>query len=143
MLSLPDLRQTTDWNCGPTSCFVVWSYFGMPRRQIHSSLIDGTDPRTLETALRVSGLPCLSGEMTIKDLAHFTKSRRPVIVLVRTRETPQTGHYCVVYGVQDRRVYIQCPSEGPISETVRTFEKRWHDIERSGNRLERWGIAVG
>jgi len=142
VIQLPDIRQQTDYDCGAVCCHIVWQHYGMPRRRVASTQIDGTDPRTLEAALRVSGLPVLSGEMTLADLSHFTRTR-PVIVLAKTTTDPATGHYMVCAGQRDRRLYFQCPSRGPVVETPRRFDRRWHDVDRHGVTFRRWGIVVG
>jgi hypothetical protein len=143
VIQLPDLRQQTDYDCGAVCCQIVWQYFGLPRRKVDSNQIDGTDPRTLEAALRVSGLPVLSGEMTVSDLVYFARSRRPTIVLAKTTGEPATGHYMVCAGSRDRRLHFQCPTRGPIVETPRRFDKRWVDVDRHGTVFRRWGIVVG
>jgi len=142
VIQLPDIRQQTDYDCGAVCCHIVWQHYGMPRRRVASTQIDGTDPRTLEAALRVSGLPVLSGEMTLADLSHFTRTR-PVIVLAKTTTDPATGHYMVCAGQRDRRLHFQCPSRGPVVETPRRFDRRWHDVDRHGVTFRRWGIVVG
>ena len=54
------------------------------------------------------------------------------------------GHYSVVIGVDDENVYLEDPSlAGEIGFIPRPeFLTRWHDVDREGNELERFGIAV-
>lgn len=143
MIELMDLRQQTDYDCGVVCCQIVWEFFGLPRRRVPASQIDGTDPRTIEAALRQAGLPVLSGEMALSDLSHFARTSRPVIVLAKSTSTPETGHYMVCRGQRDRRLHFQCPTRGPVVEMPSRFERRWHDVDRLGTRYSRWGIVVG
>lgn len=143
MITLPDLRQQTDYDCGAVCCRIVWSHFKIGKRPTLTTEIDGTDPRAIESAMRLSGLPVISGTMTLGDLAWFTKTKRPVIVLAKCSTEPTIGHYMVCAGQRDRRLHFQCPTRGPIAETPRRFDKRWHDVDRHGVAFRRWGIVVG
>jgi ABC-type bacteriocin/lantibiotic exporter with double-glycine peptidase domain len=142
VIQLPDLRQQHDYDCGSVCCRIVWNHFKVAKKNTLTTEIDGTDPRAIESAMRISGLPVISGTMTLADLAWFTRTKRPVIVLA-TCSTEPIGHYMVCGGQRDRRLHFQCPSRGPIAETPRRFDKRWHDVDRLGTRYSRWGIVVG
>ena len=140
MLSLPDCRQRDDWSCGQTAARVVFQFHGFRGRSPQGSPIDGTDPRSLETAFLAAGLLVQSGEMTPADLRHHTRLGRPVVCLVT--EPDGVGHYVVVGGLLRGRVRYHCPTVGASSEPVAAFDARWHDSDRVAVRYTRWGIAV-
>jgi ABC-type bacteriocin/lantibiotic exporter with double-glycine peptidase domain len=140
MLDLPAILQRTDWSCGQVAARVVFQFHGFRGRTPQGSPIDGTDPRTLETAFRRAGLRVQSGEMEPDDLRHHTRAGRPVVCLVT--EDDGVGHYVVVAGVKGRTVFYHCPTAGAKSELLTRFAARWHDSDRVAVRYERWGIAV-
>lgn len=140
MIDLPDLRQKADHDCGQTAARVVYQFFGLRGRAPQGTPIDGTDPRTLETAFRIAGLAVQSGTMDAADLKHHTGRGRPVACLVT--EPDGTGHWVVVGGVRRGRVFFHCPVEGAKAEPVAAFAARWHDSDRVAVRYERWGIAA-
>lgn len=139
VIDLPDYRQPTDASCGQTAAKVVYGYFGRRGVRPQGTPIDGTDPRTLESALRLAGLVVQSGSMDADDLKHHTRKGRPVVCLVT--EADGTGHWVVVAGVRRGRVHFHCPLVGPRVEPVAAFAARWHDSDRVAVRYEQWGIA--
>lgn len=145
MIDLPPTLplQRDDWTCGQTAARAVYRCLGVRKaNQDHpkGSPIDGTDPREIERAFRASGLLVQSGTMTPADLTHHTRHKRPVVCLVT--EPGGVGHYVVVGGVRRGRVYYHCPGAGPKAESVAQFVARWHDVDRTTQRYEQWGIAV-
>jgi len=102
--------------------------------------LDGTDPRILETVLRVRcGCRVLAGDMEIDDLREQTKLWRPVIALVTL---DGCGHYVVVAGVERGRVYFQDPLSGPVAMKIADFAAHWRDESRFRDRFTRWGLAT-
>lgn len=142
MLTLPDLRQRDGFSCGPTSAAIVLQHLGRtsPRSFPSCSPVDGTDPLALVPVFRRAGLAVQSGEMSIADLRHHTRQGRPVVCLVQMDGS--YGHYVVVGGVWRRRVYYQCPTRGPWSESATVFASRWWDMGRDV-KYYHFGIAVG
>jgi predicted double-glycine peptidase len=142
MIELPDIRQKFDWDCGQTCCNIVWRYYRSKRLEIPTTGIDGADPRTIESVLRMSGLCVISGELDYDDLRHFTRLKRPVITLVQASESQPSGHYVVVCGATRNRVCYQDPLCGHVSQHYTAFKERWHDVDRLGTVYRCWGLAV-
>ena len=138
MLALPDTWQYGAASCGRAAAACVLRHFGKAAdlRGLVTTAIDGTDPRTLESLLRKTGLRVVAGEMTAADLKHFTGTGRPVIAVVR-------NHYVVVAGVARGRVHYQDPQAGPARKLLAEFLDWWRDDDRLGAAYHRFGIAAG
>lgn len=144
MIALPDLRQSAEHDCGYTAVLVVLRRM---RRKVtpgdlaplSTNMIDGTDPRAIESTLRGLGLRVISGEMDMGDLWHHTESSRPVICLL---SRDGVGHYVVVSGLHEGSVHFQCPSEGPSRMRTTAWRRCWTEIDRLGAVYRGWGIAV-
>jgi ABC-type bacteriocin/lantibiotic exporter with double-glycine peptidase domain len=144
VIALPDLRQSAEHDCGHTAVLVVLRRL---RRRVSPgdlsplgvNMIDGTDPRAIESTLRGLGLRVISGEMDMSDLWHHTESSRPVICLIRR---DGVGHYVVVSGIHEGAVRFQDPADGPSSMRTETWKKAWTEIDRLGAVYRGWGIAV-
>lgn len=144
ILKLPEVFQQEDWSCGRTVFEIVTSYLGASGRKPQSSPIDGTDPRTLETAFRMCGLDVVSGNMDITQLRDHTRAGRPVACLVTDdSDLTPVGHWVACAGVAYRTIHIVCPIHGRVQQPLARFEERWKDEDRMGVKLVRWGIAVG
>jgi ABC-type bacteriocin/lantibiotic exporter with double-glycine peptidase domain len=141
LLKLPDIRQVSDYDCGVAASKVVLAYLGHTQRpKLPVTPIDGTDPRTIESAFRQLGLPVFSGQFDIPLLKHCAATDRPVICLV---QQGGVGHYVVSAGVFRGTVFYQCPAEGPLSAKAASFLDSWHDADRFGTHFRCFGIAVG
>ena len=144
MIALPDLRQNAQHDCGYTAVLIVLKHL---RRRVtpgdlaplSCNVINGTDPRAIESMLRGVGLRVISGEMSLQDLHHHTTIGRPVICLV---SASGVGHYVVVAGVEFDRIHYQDPAEGPMDQPKPSWKRSWHDIDRMGATYRSWGIAV-
>ncbi len=143
MLTLSDIRQKTDYDCGIVAVKILLKALGKRltpdnEKVLATSPIDGTDPRAIEALLRKLGLHVASGEMTWEDLVYFTQTR-PVICLVTY---DKVGHWVVAAGLKDRKMYYQDPSSGPRSLGKRKWLEHWKDIDRLGATYRQWGIAA-
>lgn len=148
LLELRDLRQTDNHDCCPAAARVAFSAFGYRYSHaalidaLHTSGMDGTDPRTLEAMLRKSGWHVLSGDMSVEDLKYQTRLGRPVIVLVTL---DCGGHYVTVRGVHRNRVHFHDtrPANGGfVSLPTGEFEAVWHDFDRFGTDYRNFGLAI-
>lgn len=140
MLVLPDVRQKKDYDCGRAAVECVLQFFGSyaDLRRLLTNPMDGTDPRAIEALLRKAGHHVVSGEMTLDDLRHFTRSRRPVIAVVN-------GHYVVVGGVDWSRgwkIGYQDPCHGFMKAKWVDFQGWWKEADRLGVTYNQFGIAV-
>lgn len=139
LLAIPDIRQAAAHDCGDAVLFALAAFHGLPTPPAVSCPVSGTDPATLEMAARRLGLPVLSGTLTVADLAHLTRTGRPVLCPVAALG----GHWVIVRGVDRGRVYAHCPVAGPVSAPAAKWVAGWRDTSRAGVEYDRWGIAVG
>jgi len=141
MLTIPDIRQRAEHDCGEAAIKCVLAYYGLPisRRQL-ASPIDGTDPRQIESELRQRGLRVVSGEASLDDLQHWCKAGKPVICLVHwTGEAD--SHYIVVCGVYRGKVYYHDVSSGLGACYKDDFEACWKAGGRLGESYKMWSIV--
>lgn len=143
---IPDVRQPSDYSCGPTSLQAVLNYYGIDKKVddiinlTHSSPDQGTAPENIVAAARQFGL---NGEikegLTIEDLQKYIKGKIPVIIDcqawanqhddINWTQDIEDGHYMVVIGVDKDNIYFEDPailgSRGIIPRYE--FLDRWHD----------------
>lgn len=149
LLTVPDVRQGTDYSCGASALQAVLAYWGIDVREIAlikalgSDPQNGTRPEAIIQVARNYGLRAEMREgMEIPELRKAWQNQIPVIVDIQAwPDNPQTrpawendwedGHYVVVIGIDDRNIYVEDPSllgsRGVIPQPE--FLHRWHDYE--------------
>lgn len=138
-MTLPDCRQTSDFDCGRAAVEVVLSFYQLPDRVlVRPDPVNGMSPDVVEAVLRSCGLSVLSGTLTVPDLAHLTATGRPVLCLT---QLDGVGHWVVAAGVTSRRVVYHCPARGKSSRTLRQWSRLWWDTARNGVRLDAYGVC--
>ena len=139
LLVIPDIRQSADYDCGDAVVSALARFHGIGVSGGISNAIQGTDPGTVEAVVRRWGLPVVSGTLTLADLAHFTKTGRPVLCPVAAFG----GHWVIVRGIDRGRVHVHCPFSGPTSTPSAKWVAEWRDVSRAGHEFDRWGIVAG
>ena len=143
VLQIPMREQNYDFDC---SLAVAWSYLKHSKIKVDYntllklskiSPIDGLCPEKLVILLKKFGLETnLEERKNIKYLKNQIINKKPVIVLLQARKeyrkswknTWSHGHYCIVFGFDDFRVFIYDPYIGGIKLfTFDQFNNRWHD----------------
>lgn len=138
MLTLPDVRQQTDYSCGDAAVESVCRFYGTKKTGALANPIQGLSPDSIEALLRFRGLTVLAGPLTFADLRHLSKDR-PVICPVSLAG----GHWVVVSGVDSRgRVHYHDPAEGPTYRSRDAWWKVWYDATRTGHNYIQWGICA-
>lgn len=149
LLRMPDVRQTTDYSCGPSALQAVLGYYG--EEHFERDLMElcqadpeqGTPPARLAEAARQLGFQAeVRQHMTLQDLETSVEQGVPVIIaaqawrLEEQKQTPwsqiwDSGHWMVVVGLDDKQVYFEDPSiQGSLGTIPREeFLHRWHDID--------------
>jgi ABC-type bacteriocin/lantibiotic exporter with double-glycine peptidase domain len=141
ILDLPDLRQSSDFDCSDACLRIVFRFFGRARSPAVATPVDGADPRALEAAFRRAGFFAQAGDgLTPLDLRFHTRLGHPVVCLVTNHDG--VGHYVVVAGVARGFVHYQDPETGPGRERAAAFFARWRDSDHDGRRFNRWAIIV-
>ena len=162
---LTKARQVTEYSCGACSLQAVLAYWGRPvderelMQQLETSEAVGTYPEDL---VRVAGdmgfRAAVKENVTLDELAAFTRDGRPVIALLQgwrssgdatpVEEDWSNGHWVVVLGVDATYVYFQDPYARMSKAFVprETFEAHWHqamggDLEASP-RLVHLGVFI-
>lgn len=141
ILTVPDTRQSKDFNCGTAAMTCVVRFF-KSRGTVIADLASpeyGTDPTTIEASFRKAGWKVNSGNRTLAELQSLCNQGIPVIALV-TRDG--VGHYVVVCGVTSRRTYYHDPLEGMKWLTHADWLERWHDTGRWGEAFREFAIAA-
>lgn len=149
MLTIPDVRQRKDYDCGAACVSALLSFYGRewPTVWQLANPVQGMDPATVEAVFRAAGLDVLSGAMTLADLAHFARSGRPVMCPVHTDD--DGPHWVVVRGVGDMPgagtmgawVFHHCPTSGPIHLREADWLEVWYGLAYDGQAFDRWGIV--
>ena len=130
VLDLPDIRQTTDYTCGPSAAMAAARYHGIGPENLQSWIEAlgttaelSTHPSAIVDYLRRLGLQVEERQrMTLRQLAEYIRQGRPVICPVQDYSESMSdlarfdyGHYVSVCGVVgqpgDRYVIAQDPSD--------------------------------
>lgn len=139
LLDLPDRRQSADYDCGAAAVAAACLFLGRRPPARLANPVQGMAPDTVEAALRLAGLPVLSGTMTVDDLRHLTRAGRPVLCPVSLHG----GHWVAVRGVERGRVHFHCPLDGRLALPAAEWVAAWRDTSRAGHEFDRFGIAAG
>ena len=154
ILNVPDVRQPTDFSCGPTALQAVLAYYGTDIRMdelinMTNSTENGTLPDNIAQAARQLGFSTeIKENMTLEDLQNNINQGIPVIIDCQAWKgnntntssqnwttDQQDGHYMVVIGVDKDNVYFEDPavlgSRGYIPN--QEFLDRWHDLYQDPN----------
>jgi predicted double-glycine peptidase len=155
---VPDVVQTTDYSCGPSSLQAVLAYYGIAAREMDLVREARTNPAVgaeledlAEVAERHGLRAAVRENMTMAELEREVRAGYPVIVLNQSwrddRRIPwgrdwDDGHYVVVIGLDAGLVYVEDPvlvgARGLIPREE--FVARWHDWTRDKRRA--WGQAL-
>jgi predicted double-glycine peptidase len=164
LLPVPLISQATPWTCGAASLMAALIYFGVfdePESALDTALRatpeQGVPPQSIAAEARAFGLTAeLRTGMTLDDLAAELARGAVVILDLQAWPAPRTstpeagwedGHYVVLVGLDDQRVYAMDPSvrTGYAYLARDALLRRWHDYEvRDGRRdqYQRLGIVL-
>jgi uncharacterized protein len=121
---VPDVRQAEYYSCGASSFQAVMSYYGLDsfesdlRTRLNTTPAHGTYPWDMIRVAKDLGFTAEWREnVTLADLEASLRSGVPVIIdgqRVRNQnqtweETWSTGHYMVVIGIDNEKVYLEDP----------------------------------
>jgi predicted double-glycine peptidase len=148
LLDVPDVRQPSDYSCGPTSLQAVLGYYGMDMKvddlinMTNCTPENGTLPENLAQTARNLGFNAeIKQNLTLEDLQQYINQGIPVIIDGQAWKSNNTtalnwtdntadGHYMVVIGIDNENVYLEDPailgSRGYM--TNEEFLTRWHDL---------------
>jgi predicted double-glycine peptidase len=167
LVQVPVVTQRRDFSCGPAATLALlryWrpeTYTTVDETDLYASLETtnerGTEPQPMEALLRRSGLEAhyRFGDVTVRDLERAVDAREPPIVDLQAwtdheapyRETWDAGHYVVMIGYDDERLFFVDPStvtpHGYVFLPRAELDDRWHDLAGlTDDRVERMAIFV-
>jgi predicted double-glycine peptidase len=164
LVPVPLISQASPWTCGPAALMSVLVYFGVfddaesrLDAELGATPQDGTRVRNLVAVARRFGLAAdARTTLELDDLKNELSRGAVVIVALQAWATGavtdwrshwEDGHYVVVVGVSDDRVYFMDPSvrTGYAYLPRAEFVDRWHDYDvEDGHKVvwNRLGIVI-
>jgi predicted double-glycine peptidase len=160
LLAVPDVRQATDYTCGPSALQAVLAYWGIEAREDElakaclTTSAAGTNRHALIRVARSYGLRTIAhAPMSDATLRRYLQQGYPVILAIQAwngtarpdyANNWEDGHYVVAIGYDRQRLYLEDPSllgsRGWLS--FRELDARWHDSDFGPqDRYQRLGIA--
>lgn len=157
LLPVPLISQATSWTCGPASLMAALVYFGVYddaearlTAELGATPEQGIDPASLAAVARKFGVEAeVRTGLTLDDLAAQLArgsvvilavqawAARPVDAATDWESDWEDGHYVVLVGLDDARVYAMDPSvrTGYAYLERDALLRRWHDYDvRAGRR---------
>lgn len=164
LLPVPIVSQAHPWSCGAAALMSALLYFGVfddPESRLDAELAvtreRGTSVENIVAEAHRFGLEAQARTgLTVEELDREMGRGAVVIVALQAwadhpvadwKANWEDGHYVVIVGVSDDRVYVMDPS-------IRTgygylpradFVDRWHDYDLAGDRktvYQRLGIVI-
>jgi predicted double-glycine peptidase len=164
LLPVPLISQARPWSCGAAALMATLVYFDVYDESesvldvdLHVSPEDGTKVASIVDEARRFGLKAAARtEMTLDDLGRELARGAVVIAAIQAwpahriadwRTDWEDGHYVVVVGLSNDRVYLMDPSvrTGYAYLDRKEFVARWHDYDVDGDKRVVWnklGIVV-
>jgi predicted double-glycine peptidase len=164
LIPVPLVSQARPWTCGAAALMAALVYFGVfdePESRLDAELgatpEGGTRVASIVAEAHRFGLEAEpQTDLTLSDLERDLAGGAVVIVAVQAwsdHVVPdwgtnwEDGHYVVVVGLTDERVYVMDPSvrTGYAYLTRSDFLARWHDYDTDGTVktvYERLGIVI-
>ena len=168
-IGVPVVKQVTDFSCGAAAALSVlrfWRsdrYAGLEETDLHGPLettsAQGTEPEPIAEYMRAAAnlrAEYRHGDVTVAQLMAAVDRGEPPIVDLQAwrdrehpwRETWDAGHYVVLVGYDDERLFVMDPSvltPGPHAFLPTSeLDERWHDLAGPHEvPVERMVIFVG
>jgi uncharacterized protein len=146
LTGVPDVRQAENYSCGASSFQAVMGYYGKNsmeadlRTMLNTTPSHGTYPWDMVRGAQRVGFDAEWREnLTLADLRASLSAGVPVIIDGQRFIAPNSswedtwtaGHYMVVFGLDDRNVYLEDPFlfGSRLNMTHEDFIASWHDYE--------------
>jgi len=164
LLPVPIISQAHPWSCGAAALMSALIYYGVFDEaesvldgDLHVTPEDGTSVASIVSEARRFGLTAAARtELSLDDLGRELSRGAVVIAAIQAWPTDtianwstdwKDGHYVVVVGLSNDRVYVMDPSvrTGYAYLDRRDFLARWHDYDLDGDRRVIWnrlGIVI-
>ena len=162
LLETPNIRQSTNYSCGPACVTIILKYFGYKAKEkvmikrLGADPDDGVEPEILVKYFRDRRFKIKQKyDMTIEDLEKSIDNGNPVIIAYQDwahkpsetnyHKSWDNGHYAVVMGYDSEKIYLSDPSSVKAKKGLKKedFYGRWRDIGMDGKFYHRWGVSIG
>lgn len=136
MINLKPLKQTKSY-CGPFSLRMIFDYYGKNvsgkeiARVAKTTIKDGTSPKNMVLAAKHFGFNASYKEnSSLEEIKELVDKQKVPIIVNWFSDTE--GHYSVVVGFRNGKIYIQDPEYGKL-KNMRTedFMKVWFDFSKN------------
>jgi uncharacterized protein len=156
-LPIPSVRQTTEYSCGAAAMASVFAYYGKEWSEHDLMVKLETSPRwgthlpQMQAFAQGQGIRAeIRKHLSIADLRQWVEKKQAVIVAIQAwaegvvdyASSWEWGHYVVVVGVSDDKIYFMDPASlsGKGYLSLREFESRWHDVTGKERDLIQAGL---
>jgi predicted double-glycine peptidase len=167
LVIVPLVQQKQDFSCGAAATLLLMHYWCVDVYEaatesdlyepLRTTRARGTEPEPMVDLFRRSGLQAeyRTGSVQVEDLERAVIACEPPIVDLQAwsdhaapwRQTWDAGHYVVMVGYDEERLYFADPSRatpGGYAFLLRSeLDDRWHDLSGDHDApLERMSIFV-
>jgi len=154
ILNFPGLKQVYDYDCGANAVQGVLDYYGIDVREGEIMKLSKTSKRCgtsisgIKKVLRYFNLKYKDGKMNIEKIKNYINKKIPVLIIIQAwayekKKDWKDGHYAVVIGYSDKRIYFEDPYIGKRTYlSYKEFIDRWHDEDNKKRKIINWGMAV-
>jgi uncharacterized protein len=145
MLNVKSFQETLHASmCGPASLKIVMDYYGMvkPEKELaklcqHDENLGVDDKKIKKAAEKLGFKVSVKNNSSFKDIEKWLDKEVPVVVdwFIKGRQDYSEsdvadGHYSVVFGLDDKYIYLQDPEIGKIRKLTRSdFMRVWFDFK--------------
>ena len=156
-LVMPDVRQSTNYTCGPTVMLSILTSYNIESREDTLSKL----MNTTENGTEFSGFIKIAEKynvkyehktFTISDIKSFIDNNYPSIILIQAYANNkkinyitsfENGHYVIPIDYDKDKIYFEDPSViNRISYlTYKEFEDRWHGLDENNEKIYNEGIV--
>jgi phage portal protein BeeE len=158
---VPNIAQNEAYDCGAAAARAVAEHYEMVHEwtsqdfvmALNTSDEAGTEPRHIVDLFKHNGCDVQYGKhWTLGRLFDSLRRGVPVVCCIQgltfgdddDRAKQQNGHWVVVDGAADNRIFYMDPSTGAHEQADwQTWKDNWKDRGVDGTPYERYGIAVG
>jgi predicted double-glycine peptidase len=158
----PNIRQTFDYDCGPSSIQMIALYTGKEiRKDILIKESDqykdiekvGIEPEEIISVFKKHKIDCeLTINTTIQDLKDNIDKKFPTILMIQAyseKENPnykaekKSGHFVTAIGYcDDKIIFADSSSFNHTYLTDKELLDRWHDVDKFNHLYYNMGIVV-
>lgn len=152
-LAIPQVRQLTEYSCGPAALLAIMRYWGIPvgsERDLYNSLgttkAGGTRPRAIVNTARKFGLSADERRhVAVGELQLAIAQGETVILNLQRWEADapergqecEDGHFAVLLWIDDQDAYLMDPYTGGFAWLpINALLDRWYDRPWPGEPCE-------